>query len=115
MVRLEPFPFRLNRHGSSISLFDAFSEREPVSTSRENAVRAREKEMVVNKVTWAQAGRVTKPGRYMFRFGWLTITEEDIAIWEQHPNAAFVLLRIPAAEADDEFHLGTFDVGGNAE
>ena len=28
----------------------------------------------VNKITWALAGRVTDPGRYMFRFGWLTIT-----------------------------------------
>jgi hypothetical protein len=23
----------------------------------------------VNKITWAQAGRVTDPGRYMFKFG----------------------------------------------
>jgi hypothetical protein len=71
--------------------------------------------MAVNKVTWAQAGRVTEPGRYMFRFGWLTITQEDIAIWEQYPKAAFVLLRILAAETDYEFRLGTFDVGGNDE
>jgi len=28
--RPEPFPFRLNRNGASISLFDAFSSREPV-------------------------------------------------------------------------------------
>ena len=28
----------------------------------------------VNKVTWEVTGRVTDPGRYMSRFGWLTIT-----------------------------------------
>jgi hypothetical protein len=35
---LEPFPFRWNRNGGSTSLFDAFSSREPVSTSLENAL-----------------------------------------------------------------------------
>ena len=35
---LEPFPFRLNRNGALDSLFDAFSLREPVSTSLENAL-----------------------------------------------------------------------------
>src|SRR3979490_1957985 len=34
---LEPFPFRLNRNGAPDSLFDAFSSREPVPTSLENA------------------------------------------------------------------------------
>src|SRR6185312_6124269 len=33
--RLEPFPFRLNRNGTLDSCFDAFSSREPVSTSLE--------------------------------------------------------------------------------
>ena len=33
-----PFPFRLNRNGGSTPLFDAFSSREPVSTSLENAL-----------------------------------------------------------------------------
>jgi hypothetical protein len=34
----------------------------------------------VNKITWAQAGLLTEPGRYMFKFGWLTITAADIAV-----------------------------------
>jgi hypothetical protein len=68
----------------------------------------------VNKIIWAQAGRVTEPGRYMFKFGWLTITAEDLAIWEQYPNAAFTLLRTaPAAEAEDEFRLGAFELREN--
>jgi hypothetical protein len=29
----------------------------------------------------------------MFRFGWLTVTTEDLAIWEQFPNAVFTLVR----------------------
>jgi hypothetical protein len=37
-VLQEPFSFRLNRNGGSGSLFDAFSSREPVSTSLENAL-----------------------------------------------------------------------------
>jgi hypothetical protein len=65
----------------------------------------------VSKVTWQQAGRVTEPGRYMFRFGWLTITAEDLAVWQRLPNAAFTLVATPAtAEAGEEFRLGAFDL-----
>jgi hypothetical protein len=63
----------------------------------------------VNKITWAQVGSVTKPGRYMFKFGWLTITAEDLAIWTQFPAAAFTLLA--RTDAPEEFRLGTFDLG----
>ena len=67
---------------------------------------------VVNKVTWQQVGHVTEPGRYMFRFGWLTIAAEDLAVWNQFPNAAFALVRMTPAADEDEFRLGAFDVGG---
>jgi hypothetical protein len=66
--------------------------------------------LAVNKVTWAQVGRVSEPGRYMFRFGWLTITAEDVAVWKQFPTAAFTLVGTSAAEAEDEFHLGSFEL-----
>jgi len=52
----------------------------------------------------------------MFTFGWLTVTPEDLAIWNQYPNAAFTLVELPLAAEDDEevhaeeFHLGTFDL-----
>ena len=75
----------------------------------------------VNKITWPQVGRVTDPGRYMFTFGWLTITAEDLAVWKAYPNAAFTLLRTltsldEAAEeplAGEEFRLGTFELREN--
>lgn len=47
----------------------------------------------------------------MFRFGWLTVTAEDLAVWEQFPNAAFTLVKIPAAtDGGDEYHLGAFEL-----
>jgi hypothetical protein len=56
----------------------------------------------------------------MFRFGWLTVTPDDLAIWEQFPNASFTLVQTsapaPAAEPDeptvetDEFRLGAFEL-----
>jgi hypothetical protein len=46
----------------------------------------------------------------MFRFGWLTITAEDLAVWKQLPSAAFTLVRTAAQEGDEEFHLGAFEV-----
>ena len=62
----------------------------------------------VKKVTWRQVGRVTEPGRYMFRFGWLTIAAEDLAVWEQLPNAAFTLIR--TASEIEEYRLGAFEL-----
>jgi hypothetical protein len=66
----------------------------------------------ITKVNWQRAGRVTEPGRYMFRFGWLTVTSEDLAIWQQYPDAVFTLVELPDL-ADDEreqFHLGAFEL-----
>jgi hypothetical protein len=66
---------------------------------------------VVNKITWKGAGLVTEPGRYMFRYGWLTVTEEDLAIWRRFPEAAFTLVNLPSApDAPEEFHLGVFEL-----
>jgi hypothetical protein len=55
----------------------------------------------------------------MYTFGWLTISDGDVAIWEQFPNAAFTLVRTATAEtgedsAADEFRLGTFELRINS-
>ena len=63
------------------------------------------------KVTWQKVGRVTEPGRYMFRFGGLTISTEDLAIWNRFPDAEFALVRMAPGDDGDEFRLGAFDVG----
>ena len=77
--------------------------------------------MGVNKVTWQQVGHVTNPGRYMFRFGWLTVTAEDLAVWDRFPDAAFALVKTAAAAdaratavATEEFHLGAFELRESA-
>jgi hypothetical protein len=67
----------------------------------------------VHKVTWAQVGRVAEPGRYLFTFGWLTITAEDLAIWQQHPGAAFTLVVQSPTDAVEEYHLGAFELRGD--
>lgn len=70
--------------------------------------------MVVNKIAWQQAGRVTEPGRYMFTFGWLTVTPEDLAVWKQFPNAAFTLVKTGIeTDAGEEFRLGAFELREN--
>lgn len=69
-------------------------------------------QLAVDKVTWQKAGRVTEPGRYMFRFGWLIVAAEDLAVWNQFPNAAFTLVRMATTDGEDEFRLGAFDVNG---
>jgi hypothetical protein len=67
----------------------------------------------VNKVSWQQVGHVTEPGRYMFRFGWLTISPEDLAVWRQFPDALFALVKtasVTATDENEEFHLGVFEL-----
>lgn len=69
---------------------------------------------MVTKITWQKAGRVAEPGRYMLRFGWLNVAAEDLAVWEQFPDAAFTLVKMPAKGDDtEEFRLGAFDLQGN--
>ena len=69
---------------------------------------------MVNKISWQRAGSVTEPGRYMFTFGFLTVTESDLAVWKQFPPAMFTLVELPANPAREapssEFHLGTFEL-----
>ena len=67
----------------------------------------------VHKVTWQQVGRVVEPGRYLFTFGWLTIRAEDLAVWQQHPNAAFTLVVQSPTDEVEEFHLGAFELRGD--
>ena len=69
--------------------------------------------MPVNRVTWKKAGLVNEPGRYMYTFGWLTITAADLEVWREFPNASFALVPRPATEeslGEEEFRLGSFDV-----
>jgi hypothetical protein len=71
----------------------------------------------LDKITWDRVGRVTEPGRYMYTFGWLTITADDLDIWKQYPQAAFTLMAQhsePDASTGEEFHLGAFDVAPDA-
>jgi hypothetical protein len=54
---------------------------------------------------------VTEPGRYMFRFGIVEITADDLRIWTQFPDAEFALVAQPSTGPADEFKLGVFDIG----
>jgi hypothetical protein len=62
----------------------------------------------LHKVTRAQVGGVTEPGRYLFTFGWLTITDADLAVWKRFPDAAFTLVAQSGADAAEEYRLGSF-------
>jgi hypothetical protein len=71
---------------------------------------------VVNKISWQKAGGVTEPGRYMFTFGWLTVTAEDLAVWKRFPQAMFTLVKLSsgtnadATDVAEDFHLGSFEL-----
>ncbi len=47
----------------------------------------------------------------MFKFGWLTVTADDLAIWKQFPGAAFTLVPLDPSEDGEEYRLGLFNIG----
>lgn len=86
--------------------------RLPAVLSRGAIIISETKELSANKITRRQLGRLTEPGRYALSFGWLTITAEDLAVWEKFPNAAFTLVKTASAGDDaEEFRLGSFEMG----
>lgn len=64
----------------------------------------------MKKVDWARVGRVTEPGRYMMRFGYVIVTADDLDIWKKYPQASFTLVPLFSSGADEEYRLGAFDV-----
>ena len=87
-----------------------------ISVIRAATANSVENLMAVDKITWEKVGHVTEPGRYMFTFGWLTITAGDLEIWKKYPRATFTLVARPSSEdpAGEEFRLGVFDVSPDA-
>ena len=65
--------------------------------------------MTVNRVGWKQVGLVQEPGRYMLRFGWVTVTADDLQVWSLFPDATFALYEVPG-EDKDEYRLGSVDL-----
>jgi hypothetical protein len=47
----------------------------------------------------------------MFKFGWLTVTAGDMAVWKQFPAATFTLIPVGPSEDGEEYRLGSFDIG----
>jgi hypothetical protein len=68
----------------------------------------------IAKVTSGQVGLITEPGRFMFKFGWFTVTADELTIWKQFPTAAFTLVPLKATEDGAEYRLGSFDIGGQS-
>jgi len=47
----------------------------------------------------------------MFKFGWLAVTADDLAVWKQFPSATFTLIPAGSSEDGEEYRLGSFDIG----
>jgi hypothetical protein len=68
----------------------------------------------VARVSWSDVGNIKEPGRYMFKFGWVTITADDLAMWSQFPGASFALYEV-LGEMPNEYRLGTVDLGARLD
>jgi len=65
--------------------------------------------IMVARLGWESVGNVQQPGRYMLRFGWVSITVDDLAIWSEFPEATFALYEV-ASEYGNEYRLGSVDL-----
>ena len=65
------------------------------------------------KLTWVDVGRGTEPGRYHSRYGLIEITSDDLWVWQNYPNAAFVVIQPSPFSEETECRLGTFELREN--
>jgi hypothetical protein len=62
------------------------------------------------RLTLPELGNPTDPGRYDSRYGVIEVTADDLWIWTQHPNAAFVVMQ-PSPYSEKTYSwLGTFEL-----
>jgi hypothetical protein len=45
----------------------------------------------------------------MLRFGWVTVTADDLHVWSQFPEATFALYEV-SGEAENEYRLGSVEL-----
>ena len=62
------------------------------------------------KLTWPEIGMIAEPGQYEYRSGMLTITSDDLAIWQSYRNAAFTVIETAPASGSPSYRLGTFEL-----
>ncbi len=111
---LAPSALKLDTFEVDVKQAIDLSARSPTrAVARERILK-----LAVRKVTWQMVGHVAEPGRYMFRFGWLTVTSDDLAVWTRFPDATFTLVKTASQEVggvSEEFHLGVFEASPQSQ
>ena len=59
------------------------------------------------KIGWSDLNNVQEGSQYPFRDGVITLLELEIAIWRNHPNALFALMRKNPVRQSVEYVLGS--------
>jgi hypothetical protein len=59
------------------------------------------------KIGWSDLNYVQEAGQYPFRDGVITVLEQEIAIWRNHPKALFALMRKNPVRQSVEYVLGS--------
>jgi hypothetical protein len=58
------------------------------------------------KVTWKDVGSPDGPGTYAFRDGTINVTQQEISIWIEHPDARFTVRTFRPWTGKPQFALG---------
>jgi hypothetical protein len=62
------------------------------------------------KVARSDLNNVQEAGRYLFPDGFITVLENEIAVWRSHPNALFNLMRKNPIQGQIEYVLGKHEL-----
>ena len=58
-------------------------------------------------ITWQDLGRPEQPGNYQFADGMVSVRADDIAVWQQHPDAMFTVVALPRP---GHYGLGAYEL-----
>jgi hypothetical protein len=58
-------------------------------------------------VTWRDVGSPIQPGNYQFTNGMVTVTANEIAVWQKHPDAMFT---VAALSRPGHYGLGEYEL-----
>jgi hypothetical protein len=67
------------------------------------------------KVTWEDVGCPDGPGTYAFKNGTINVTQQEISIWIEHPDARFTVRSFRPWTGNLQFALGGYELPEGSE
>src|ERR1700742_2952819 len=94
--------------GSRLPVESAAPSQASRSVGKRSATRNRaaRQALPAMDISWRDLANVEQPGDYPFRDGEIAVTFAEIAIWKNHPDARFQLMRKYPLQTQARYALG---------